>query len=107
MSFYSVITTIKFSLKKQLFTTNAVFLNYWLRVLNRFYNSTSLQNNQLAGLANSEGVVEKVNHEANSGQQEPYLPHRVVIRKNSESTRLRIVCDASTRKNSICLPRTD
>ena len=25
MSFYSVITTIKFSLKKQLFTTNAVF----------------------------------------------------------------------------------
>ena len=35
MSFYSVITTIKFSLKKQLFTTNAVFLNYWLRVLNR------------------------------------------------------------------------
>ena len=89
-------------------------------------NSTSLQNNKLGSLGRlknllrnlqrnqkllesydhviqeqlAEGVMEKVNDEANCGQQEFYLPHKAVICENAESTKLRIVYDVSTRENS-------
>ena len=48
----------------------------------------------------AEGVVEKVNVEVNCGQREFYLPHKTVIRGNAESTKPRIVYDASARKTA-------
>ena len=48
----------------------------------------------------AEGVVERVTEEVNFGQREFYLPHKAVIRENAESTKLRIVYDASARENS-------
>ena len=55
----------------------------------------------------AEGVVEKVNVEVNCGQREFYLPHKTVIRGNAESTKPRIVYDASARKNSKSLSLKD
>ena len=51
--------------------------------------------------------MEKVNDEANCGQQEFYLPHKAVICENAESAKLRIVYDASTRENSKSLSLND
>ena len=48
----------------------------------------------------AEGVVERVTEEVNFGQREFYLPHKAVIRENAESTKPRIVYDASARENS-------
>ena len=48
----------------------------------------------------AEEVVRRVTEEVNSGQQEFYLLHKAVISENAESTKLRIVYDASTRENS-------
>ena len=45
-------------------------------------------------------MVKKVNDEANSGQWEFYLPHKAVIRENTESTKLQTVYDAFARENS-------
>ena len=42
-----------------------------------------------------EGVVEKA--PAKVTGKEFYMPHRAVIRENTESTKLRVVCDASAR----------
>ena len=42
-----------------------------------------------------EGVVEKA--PAKVTGKEFYMPHRAVIRENAESTKLRVVCDASAR----------
>ena len=42
-----------------------------------------------------EGVVEKT--PAKVTGKEFYMPHRAVIRENAESTKLRVVCDASAR----------
>ena len=48
----------------------------------------------------AEGVVERAAEEVNFGQQEFYLTHKAAIRENVESTKLRIVYDASARENS-------
>ena len=48
----------------------------------------------------AEEVVRRVTEEVNFGQQEFYLLHKAVISENAESTKLRIVYDASTRENS-------
>ena len=48
----------------------------------------------------AEGVVERVTEEVNFDQQQFYLPQKAVIRENAESTKLRIVYDASARENS-------
>lgn len=45
-----------------------------------------------------EGIIEKVTCEAVSGK-EFYLPHRPVVREQAETTKVRIVCDASARPN--------
>ena len=45
-------------------------------------------------------MVERVTEKLNFGQGEFYLPHKAVIRENAESTKLRIVYDASARENS-------
>lgn len=55
----------------------------------------------------AEEVVEKVNDKICRGQQEFYLPHKTVIRGNAESTKPRIVYDASARKNSKSLSLKD
>ena len=55
----------------------------------------------------AEGAVAKVNDKANCGQREFYLPHKAVARENSESTKLRIVYDASARENSKSLSLND
>lgn len=44
--------------------------------------------------------MEKVNDETNCGQREFCLPHKAAILENTESTKLRIVYDASTRENN-------
>ena len=43
-----------------------------------------------------EGVVERANNVAVG--KEFYLPHRAVVRENAETTKTRIVCDASARE---------
>ena len=48
----------------------------------------------------AEGVVERVTEEVNFGQRQFYLPQKAVICENAESTKLRIVYDASARENS-------
>ena len=48
----------------------------------------------------AEGVVERITEEVNFDQQEFYLPHKAVISENAESTKLRIVYDASAKENS-------
>ena len=46
----------------------------------------------------SEGIIEKVTDSAKG--REFYLPHKPVIRESAESTKLRIVFDASAKENS-------
>ena len=43
----------------------------------------------------SEGIVERAPQEVTG--KEFYLPHRAVIRENAESTKIRVVYDASAR----------
>jgi len=45
-------------------------------------------------------IIEKVNETESVKQNEFYLPHRAVIRKNAESTKLRVVYDASAQSAS-------
>ena len=45
-----------------------------------------------------EGVVERAPTEATG--KEFYLPHRAVVRENAETTKLRVVYDASARAHS-------
>ena len=45
----------------------------------------------------SQGIVERTTEKADG--REFYLPHKPVIRESAESTKLRIVYDASARKN--------
>ena len=47
-----------------------------------------------------EGVVKRVTEEVNFGQRQFYLPHKAIICENTESTKLWIVYDVSTRENS-------
>ena len=49
----------------------------------------------------------KVSDETNCGQREFCLPHKAVIRENTESTKLRIVYDAFARENSKSLTLDD
>ena len=44
-----------------------------------------------------EGIMEKA--EMAAAGTEFYIPHKAVVRENDESTKLRIVCDASVRVN--------
>ena len=60
--------------------------------------------NQVIQEQPAEEVVEKVNNQANCGQWEYYFPHKAVIGKNTENTKLRIVYDASKRKNRSLSP---
>ena len=45
-----------------------------------------------------EGIIEEVSEGEPTGE-EFYLPHKLVIRQSAESTKLRIVFDASAREN--------
>ena len=60
-------------------------------VLNQF---DSIVNEQL-----SAGVIEKVSELEEPGGNVHYLPHHAVIRRDAETTKLRIVYDASSKKN--------
>ena len=45
-------------------------------------------------------VIEKVSENQNENPKEFFLPHRPVIRQNAESTKLRVVHDASAKSES-------
>ena len=45
-----------------------------------------------------EGIVERVSDET-QGERECYLPHKAVIRETAQSTKMRIVFDASAKAN--------
>ena len=45
----------------------------------------------------AEGIIERVTRQPNS--KEYYIPHKLVIRENAESTKMRIVYDASAKSN--------
>ena len=45
----------------------------------------------------AEGIIERVTSQSNS--KEYYIPHKLVIRENAESTKMRIVYDASAKSN--------
>ena len=47
----------------------------------------------------SEGIIEKVDKTISVGKREFYMPHGEVVRGDAESTKLRIVFDASSRPN--------
>ena len=47
-----------------------------------------------------QGIVERVNDEP-QGERECYLPHKAVIRETAESTKMRIVFDASAKASPI------
>ena len=48
------------------------------------------------------GIIEKVDKSKPVGKREFYMPHREVLRENAESTKLRIVYDASSRPTKEC-----
>ena len=45
-----------------------------------------------------EGIVERVSDET-QGERECYLPHKAVIRETAQSTKMRIVFEASAKAN--------
>ena len=45
----------------------------------------------------AEGIIERVTSQPNS--REYYIPHKPVISENAESTKMRIVYDASAKSN--------
>ena len=47
----------------------------------------------------SKGIVERVNHSTNVLGKVHYLPHHAVIRRNKETTKVRVVYDASAQSN--------
>ena len=47
----------------------------------------------------SKGIVEKVNHSTDIPGKTHYLPHHAVIRRDKETTKVRVVYDASARTN--------
>ena len=47
-------------------------------------------------------VIEKVSENQSENPKEFFLPHRPVIRQNAESTKLRVVYDASAKSESGC-----
>lgn len=49
-----------------------------------------------------EGIIEKAPNSAKEGK-EYYIPHKPVIRENPETTKLRVVYDASASKNGVSL----
>ena len=46
------------------------------------------------------GIVERVSGPV-SGSREFYIPHKLVVRESAETTKPRVVCDASTRAYSL------
>ena len=47
----------------------------------------------------SKGIVERVSHSTNIPGRVHYLPHHAVIRRDKETTKVRVVYDASARSN--------
>ena len=47
----------------------------------------------------SQGIVERADEVVKDGR-EFYIPHKAVLRENAESTKIRIVYDASARANA-------
>ena len=48
-----------------------------------------------------EGIVERVDEKSDSNEREYYLPHKAVIKEAAETTKLRVVFDASAKANGV------